>query len=174
MQTFTFAPLFLAFTIAAPNPFSSYWGTKDQIEITMPWPWKNSSGIESVHRRLFKSHGWCMWMWTTTHPWHIICVWLAVLALFCPKYIQARSSVNTKFRVQCPRRFSEIDPKILQTCLMCPCRAFYERVCLFFRSFLCKIPLVFRFLYFLDIWVLMDPAFPAKNQTFVKGSEGAY
>ena len=27
----------------------------------------------------------------------------------------------------CPRRFWEIDPEILHTCLMCPCRAFYER-----------------------------------------------
>ena len=30
------------------------------------------------------------------------------------------------FRVQRPRRFSEIDPEILHTCLMCPCRTFSE------------------------------------------------
>ena len=38
---------------------------------------------------------------------------------------------------KCPRRFWEIDPEILHTCLMCPCRAYYE--CLFFRR-KCGIP----------------------------------
>ena len=37
------------------------------------------------------------------------------------------------FRRQCPRRFWELDPELLHTCLMCPCRAFNE--CFFFRFF---------------------------------------
>ena len=33
----------------------------------------------------------------------------------------------TAQKSKCPRRFWEIEPEILHSCLMCPCRAFYER-----------------------------------------------
>ena len=39
------------------------------------------------------------------------------------------------FRVQCPRRFWEMDPEILHTRLMCPCRAFTKGIFLFFFVF---------------------------------------
>ena len=39
------------------------------------------------------------------------------------------------FRVQFPRRFSEIDPETLHKCLTCPCRAFYERFLFFFARY---------------------------------------
>ena len=38
----------------------------------------------------------------------------------------------TAQKSKCPRRFWQIDPEKLHTCLMCPCRAFYECVFLFF------------------------------------------
>ena len=58
------------------------------------------------------------------------------------------------------RRFWEIDPEILHTCLICPCQACYEwgfRFFVFFRQ-------IFGFFFFfLDIWVLRGPTFPAKK-----------
>ena len=41
---------------------------------------------------------------------------------------------------------------------MCPCRAFYD-------SFLFTPASYLGFYTFWDIWVLMDPTFPAKNKT---------
>ena len=38
----------------------------------------------------------------------------------------------TAQKSKCPHRFWELDPEILHTCLMCPCRAFYEWAFLFF------------------------------------------
>ena len=46
--------------------------------------------------------------------------------------IQAGShKPQNSFRCQCPRRFWEVDPEILHTCLVCPCRAFNECIFLF-------------------------------------------
>ena len=33
-------------------------------------------------------------------------------------------------KFKCPRRFQEIDPEVMHTCLMCPCQSFYD--CVFF------------------------------------------
>ena len=41
------------------------------------------------------------------------------------------------FKVQCPDRFLRVDPETFHTCLVCPCRAFYECGCVsvfFFRQ----------------------------------------
>ena len=52
------------------------------------------------------------------------------------------------FRVRCPRRFWEMDPEFMHTCLMCPCRAFYESFFFFFSLF----RQVFGFLIFFGIF----------------------
>ena len=73
----------------------------------------------------------------------------------------------------CPRRFEKMDPEIWHTCLMCPCRAFYEWGFLFFYFFL------------LEMWDPLRPKYPEKirrpkylakknrKKTFVEGSAGA-
>ena len=83
--------------------------------------------------------------------------------LFSHRKIKMRSSESDRIinglRVECPRRFWEIDPEILHTCSMCPCRAFYQwdLFSFFFASYL-------GFCIFWDIWVLRDPVFPAKKK----------
>ena len=63
----------------------------------------------------------------------------------------------SSFRCQCPRRFLELDPEILHTCLMCPCRALNE---CFFSVFFAR---YVGFCIFWDIWVLRNPTFSAKK-----------
>ena len=41
----------------------------------------------------------------------------------------------TAQKSKCPRRFLELDPQIMHTCLMCPCRASYEWVLFLFLFF---------------------------------------
>ena len=61
------------------------------------------------------------------------------------------------FRCQCLRRFLELAPEILYTCLVSLRRAFHEWVCLFFVRYL-------GFCIVRDILVLRDPTFSAKNK----------
>ena len=57
-----------------------------------------------------------------------------------------KHKTQNSFRCQCPRRFWELDPEFLHTCLVCPCRAFNEfSSSSFFRP-------IFGFLYFLGIF----------------------
>ena len=93
--------------------------------------------------------------------------------------LQAGSSMKPQIpsESKCPRRFGEIGPEILRTCLMCPCRAFHEWVFSFFFFFP---PGIWVFVFWGDIWVLRDPRFPSKKnkktkrKLFVKGSAGAH
>ena len=66
----------------------------------------------------------------------------------------------TAQKPKCPRRFWEIDPEILHTCSMCPCRAFYEWG--------------FRFLFFsLEMWHHSRPKYSKKykNPNTVSGGK---
>ena len=62
---------------------------------------------------------------------------------------------SNSFRVQCPRRFGEMDPEISHTYLMFLCRTVYECFPLFFPPDICFGGG--------HIWVLRDPTYPAKN-----------
>ena len=88
----------------------------------------------------------------------------------CTDWFKLKTS-NSSIIVQCPRRFLEIDPEILHRCLICPCRAFDECVCVFLFS-----PGMWVFIFLRDNRVLRDPTFPAKKTEtktpFVKGSAG--
>ena len=52
-----------------------------------------------------------------------------------------------------PRRFWELDPEILYTCSMCPCRAFYESF--FFQLFCFFSP---------KMWDILRPKYPQKTK----------
>ena len=71
-----------------------------------------------------------------------------------------RPKTPDSFRLQCLRRFWDIDPELLHACLMCPCRAFYV---VFFVS-CCFRQIFWVFIFFLDIRVLVDLTFPAKKK----------
>ena len=67
-----------------------------------------------------------------------ICTTNMLLSVCAPNMHKSwfKNITPKSFKVQCPDRFLRVDPETFHTCLVCPCRAFYECGCVsvfFFR-----------------------------------------